>query len=103
MIQRPPRSTLFPYTTLFRSPKYSVQVTDPEGKPVNGLFLRKMCPDCWKVKESDILVLKPGGEFDPVGIGVRDLGHLKELRPRVAGKHRVMITADYSARDPLQW
>src|SRR5689334_23644531 len=77
MIQRPPRSTLFPYTTLFRSPKYSVQVMDPEGKPVTGLFLRKMCPDCWKVKESDIFVLKPGGEFDPVGIGVRDLGHLK--------------------------
>src|SRR3712207_8522279 len=23
MIRRPPRSTLFPYTTLFRSPKYS--------------------------------------------------------------------------------
>src|SRR2546427_7507107 len=30
MIRRPPRSTLFPYTTLFRS------VTDPEGAPVTG-------------------------------------------------------------------
>src|SRR5260221_13337935 len=26
MIRRPPRSTLFPYTTLFRSPKVSVEV-----------------------------------------------------------------------------
>src|SRR2546426_5778538 len=29
MIRRPPRSTLFPYTTLFRSPRYLV--------PLNGL------------------------------------------------------------------
>src|SRR2546427_6837579 len=25
MIRRPPRSTLFPYTTLFRSPRYAAQ------------------------------------------------------------------------------
>src|SRR5256885_16302206 len=25
MIRRPPRSTLFPYTTLFRSPKYALR------------------------------------------------------------------------------
>src|SRR2546422_6723383 len=31
MIRRPPRSTLFPYTTLFRSPPVSV-------KPPNGVF-----------------------------------------------------------------
>src|SRR3989441_2699735 len=29
MIRRPPRSTLFPYTTLFRSKTYSVGVFDP--------------------------------------------------------------------------
>src|SRR3712207_7506974 len=28
MIRRPPRSTLFPYTTLFRSPEGSAKVTD---------------------------------------------------------------------------
>src|SRR5437667_7364606 len=28
MIQRPPRSTLFPYTTLFRSDKISINVAD---------------------------------------------------------------------------
>src|SRR3712207_7923472 len=28
MIRRPPRSTLFPYTTLFRSPKLTPNVTD---------------------------------------------------------------------------
>src|SRR5436309_10820185 len=29
MIRRPPRSTLFPYTTLFRSAATNVQVIDP--------------------------------------------------------------------------
>src|SRR3712207_6908248 len=32
MIRRPPRSTLFPYTTLFRSPDMARQVTDKELK-----------------------------------------------------------------------
>src|SRR3712207_7185224 len=30
MIRRPPRSTLFPYTTLFRSPPLQVQLGDAE-------------------------------------------------------------------------
>src|SRR5256885_7370602 len=29
MIRRPPRSTLFPYTTLFRSPRLSVATSEP--------------------------------------------------------------------------
>src|SRR5258705_2255438 len=33
MIRRPPRSTLFPYTTLFRSPPL------PLGRPVPGVLL----------------------------------------------------------------
>src|SRR2546426_8994861 len=35
MIRRPPRSTLFPYTTLFRSPK-----------PFPGLTTKPCCPAC---------------------------------------------------------
>src|SRR3712207_7185115 len=31
MIRRPPRSTLFPYTTLFRSPLREVGHADPHG------------------------------------------------------------------------
>src|SRR2546422_5206015 len=45
MIRRPPRSTLFPYTTLFRSPPVNVtgaaiivaQRVVPEGQPVLGV------------------------------------------------------------------
>src|SRR3712207_7958364 len=39
MIRRPPRSTLFPYTTLFRSERVDpvVAVGEPVGRPVTGL------------------------------------------------------------------
>src|SRR2546427_9370332 len=33
MIRRPPRSTLFPYTTLFRSRLFNTQRNDTRGKP----------------------------------------------------------------------
>src|SRR5256885_2920964 len=36
MIRRPPRSTLFPYTTLFRSSRRRRQDTSPTGKFRNG-------------------------------------------------------------------
>src|SRR3712207_7873173 len=40
MIRRPPRSTLFPYTTLFRSlPRNAARVTCPPRAPRNGRAL----------------------------------------------------------------
>src|SRR3712207_7047955 len=38
MIRRPPRSTLFPYTTLFRSPRGRTR-SDPDPAPVGGDLL----------------------------------------------------------------
>src|SRR5258708_31964232 len=32
MIRRPPRSTLFPYTTLFRSPRAGARAADPRAR-----------------------------------------------------------------------
>src|SRR5438309_4625756 len=32
MIRRPPRSTLFPYTTLFRSPRILLRLVSPAGR-----------------------------------------------------------------------
>src|SRR5436305_10886187 len=34
MIRRPPRSTLFPYTTLFRSNGWPSNITAPFGRPI---------------------------------------------------------------------
>src|SRR5690349_24009354 len=33
MLRRPPRSTLFPYTTLFRSPQTARVADDPDPRP----------------------------------------------------------------------
>src|SRR5438874_2893069 len=40
MIRRPPRSTLFPYTTLFRSHRYSHSfvIPQPDGTTINFLL-----------------------------------------------------------------
>src|SRR5258707_3066291 len=47
MMRRPPRSTLFPYTTLFRSSKYKGQVTVPDN-PIQiadaAVYLKKHQP-----------------------------------------------------------
>src|SRR2546430_15787653 len=44
MIRRPPRSTLFPYTTLFRSRKCFLrdQVPAPQLDPVDAGFTRRL-------------------------------------------------------------
>src|SRR3712207_6908476 len=40
MIRRPPRSTLFPYTTLFRSPTHMTK-TSPNISPISNLTLNQ--------------------------------------------------------------
>src|SRR3712207_6990869 len=42
MIRRPPRSTLFPYTTLFRSKDAGLRVAAASSSKNAGLFLRKI-------------------------------------------------------------
>src|SRR5215204_5059329 len=43
MIRRPPRSTLFPYTTLFRSGSFSNVLDGPTG-PLSDVFYRRARP-----------------------------------------------------------
>src|SRR3712207_8594144 len=44
MIRRPPRSTLFPYTTLFRSQELRVLVR-AQGRAAVALLLRRLDPE----------------------------------------------------------
>src|SRR5260370_17524218 len=65
MIRRPPRSTLFPYTTLFRSAgnhDARRQVSDPDGR----------------VRRVHALAARPGREHD--GLGRRSEEHTSELQ-----------------------
>src|SRR2546421_8925718 len=57
MIRRPPRSTLFPYTTLFRSLTPGPSPLSTEGRGV-VLLARRRIPD------ADRLVLAGGGDAD---------------------------------------
>src|SRR5256885_14605159 len=45
MIRRPPRSTLFPYTTLFRSAGYPIVVLEPSCASVFKEELKNLLPD----------------------------------------------------------
>src|SRR2546429_2916077 len=55
MIRRPPRSTLFPYTTLFRSiregchERLSVRDTGGLGDSGPGRLLNQLCPGCGEI------------------------------------------------------
>src|SRR2546430_13742975 len=46
MIRRPPRSTLFPYTTLFRSSLAAIHrmINDPINQLCNPLLEHSLCP-----------------------------------------------------------
>src|SRR2546428_10287695 len=44
MIRRPPRSTLFPYTTLFRSYDYEARAVSPQNRPVAHVPNRSAAP-----------------------------------------------------------
>src|SRR5258708_27618270 len=47
MIRRPPRSTLFPYTTLFRSPKIEV---GPDASDQQPNSLREEIAPAWRTR-----------------------------------------------------
>src|SRR5256885_11183341 len=49
MIRRPPRSTLFPYTTLFRSPRH-VKVVNKNAPVGQAWWLTPVIPALWEAK-----------------------------------------------------
>src|SRR3712207_9054821 len=75
MIRRPPRSTLFPYTTLFRSPLFTYTCNVLGRLPLWGLQKRRAAP---KVDpEADCLARKPRSERALEGALYLGLGHCR--------------------------
>src|SRR5256885_6459045 len=68
MIRRPPRSTLFPYTTLFRSPSPC-----PYRRRGQERTLR------WKDESSFVFLLRPGERFAHA-VAFRSEEHTSELQ-----------------------
>src|SRR3712207_8279152 len=77
MIRRPPRSTLFPYTTLFRS---DIGLTEPADDEPNGQAVRTCVdlapleaffPDAGPVVQTGAMLLgQAGGQFGEAQLGV---------------------------------
>src|SRR3712207_7184862 len=70
MIRRPPRSTLFPYTTLFRSPVPQLDLQPPRARVLAGVPDR-LVPDAVDLVADDRVHL-PGVTGDRKGDGRRD-------------------------------
>src|SRR3712207_7200626 len=78
MIRRPPRSTLFPYTTLFRSPFRDAQVAGQKTPPLEGMAAPvrsalHLVPD-W----GDFVLSQPNAD----GYTIRSEEHTSELQSR---------------------
>src|SRR5258707_804768 len=70
MIRRPPRSTLFPYTTLFRSGRARPRNITPETGELLALLVQAM--KAWRILEI--------GTSTPAGYCTRTTGALNEKR-----------------------
>src|SRR2546429_5317563 len=83
MIRRPPRSTLFPYTTLFRSKKSTVTVPEPSTKlSVSDVVVVRRTD---ALKDNQILdaFYFPGGKVVPTLTRTRSEEHTSELQSRL--------------------
>src|SRR2546425_10467874 len=87
MIRRPPRSTLFPYTTLFRSPILLVRVVKGDDIPLVRQVLQAQ--EYWRLKglSADVVILNehPVSYLDDIHV---QLAALLDTGPWGAWKHR---------------
>src|SRR3712207_9318183 len=75
MIRRPPRSTLFPYTTLFRSAVFERLVVDRHGERRADLVLAAVAP-------ADVAAVVVFGREPRAQVLVRSEEHTSELQSR---------------------
>src|SRR5256885_12648079 len=87
MIRRPPRSTLFPYTTLFRSRRHRRTVHEKYrpgllvGGPAGAAILELLAPQ----EELDVVA---AGALDRPVLGAADLGERSGFRASIVRTNR---------------
>src|SRR3712207_8931475 len=87
MIRRPPRSTLFPYTTLFRSPAQAVGAVNGDTRDLAGGVERRQLGGAVRVGLHPAHVVVGArpyrhGLVDRVDAGERSEEHTSELQSR---------------------
>src|SRR5258707_10011542 len=100
MIRRPPRSTLFPYTTLFRSD----EATQPQGKRrFVGGFIRRLRKIPKVVKRGFLSEKREDRKSTRLNSSHANISYavfcLKKKTPRRDTQHRIHI--DRAARDNI--
>src|SRR2546430_12146398 len=83
MIRRPPRSTLFPYTTLFRSHMATIYLVDPEtGTPLvvmDGRLITEMRTAAVSAAATKLLAPTDAKVLAILGSGVQARSHAEAL------------------------
>src|SRR3712207_7970923 len=93
MIRRPPRSTLFPYTTLFRS--LGVVLHRERGEARQGVGVRGVCPE--RLKQVPLcLVASPLAPVD-----LRSEEHTSELQSRQYLVCRLLLEKKKKKKSPV--
>src|SRR2546421_7011396 len=94
MIRRPPRSTLFPYTTLFRSPNREtddrVAADDVGGRLQHGL-------------ETGLALHAPATDRAPASVDQRSEEHTSELQSRSDLVCRLLLEKKKKRTDPCRY
>src|SRR5258708_10431995 len=99
MIRRPPRSTLFPYTTLFRS-SASRPCRSRRGHPVGDLFLRPGRPLAFTQREAQRSEEHTSELQSPDHLVCRLLLEKKKTNvPRASRTHVQLTTSSAASRD----
>src|SRR5690242_21106425 len=83
MLRRPPRSTLFPYTTLFRSTQLGFELLADSSDYINLLLARD---GIYEAPETDLVtrILRPGDTCIDAGCHIgRSEEHTSELQSHV--------------------
>src|SRR3712207_8182052 len=90
MIRRPPRSTLFPYTTLFRSPRgrrVAHETNGADAMDMNKMLkqVQQMQAEMAKAQEelaNEVVEASAGGGMVTVRVSGRSEEHTSELQSR---------------------
>src|SRR2546422_2071627 len=77
MIRRPPRSTLFPYTTLFRSHLVREIVKDLDDAPGDRALGRRTLPIALGPRRAELVAAALAGLFVPLSLVLPALAHYR--------------------------